>query len=223
MALVVDPFNSGQASGKVGSQVASRNASGAIMRRNAKPVNPKSPTQTQRRYEFTQVGNLFLSLSTARVDSWNQFGANNSVPNRLGISVFNSGINWFKALNSRLLSAGVSIILDPPLSPNPSFLPNVSIAQTGGGNVLFGSDITIPVRGAIWVNGSGNLTTSRRFRANGTRNVTIYATNTMPLNFTLTSAADLSLNDSSRQYEWFAVDEFGRSTAPVRVILFPSS
>lgn len=223
MALVIDPFGSGQASGKVGSVVAARNGAGAYLRRNAKPVNPKSPTQTARRYSFTQVGNLFLNLSTARVDAWNTFGATWSVPNRLGVNIFNSGIAWFKSFNSRLLAAGVSIILDPPLNPQGSFLPNVSVAQTGGGAILFGADITMAARQFLWFNGSGNLTTSRRFLSNGTRLITTYNAVTKPIDITLVAAAALSLGDSSRQVTMRAVDEYGRSTEPVRYTIYPSS
>lgn len=223
MALVIDPFNSGQASGKVGSQVASRNQSGPYIRRNAKPVNPKTPLQTLRRYAFTQLGNIFLNLSTTHIDEWNTFGATWPVQNRVGQSSFISGISWFKSLNSRLLAASYSIAYSPPLNPQGSFLPNVVVTQTGAGAILFSADVTIAAKQAIWWNASGNLPKSRRYISNGLRQLTLYKANTMPSAVTLKAASGLSFDDSSVQFTMIAVDENGRATAPVRYTVYPTS
>lgn len=224
MAIVIDPYNSGVASGKVGSQVASRNKSGVIIRRQAKPVNPRSASQTSRRYTFTYVQRQFLSLTPAELNEWTQFAASYTVQNRVGQSVNNQAQNWYIGLNTRLHDAGFSLITSPPINPEPTFLPVLTFTQTGGGSILFSSNLTIQTNQSIWLNASGNTTRTRIFKSGGMRNVSIFTqTTTILSGATAINSAYLSFGDSARQIEWFAVDEFGRSTAPVRVTIYPTS
>jgi hypothetical protein len=224
MALVINPFQSGQASGKVGSLVAGRNRTGAYIRQNAKPVQPRTPTQTLVRYDFTRVSEAFINLSTARIDAWNDFADNYTIPNRLGQATTNSGRNWFIAFTSRLFRLGVSVVLDPPLSPEPSYLPFVSIAQTSAaGPINLGVGTTGTANQSIWVYGTGNLLRSRRFKAGSMRLLSIYQAITQAINVSIVSASALSFGDSSRQFETRSVDEFGRSTAPLRFTVYPAS
>jgi len=224
MALVINPFQSGQASGKVGSLVAGRNRTGAYIRQNAKPVQPRTPTQTLVRYDFTRVSDAFLNLSTARIDAWNDFADNYTIPNRLGQSTTNSGRNWFIAFTSRLFRLGVSQVLDPPLSPEPSYLPFVSIAQTdAAGPINLGVGTSGTANQSIWVYGTNNLLRSRRFKAGSMRLLSIYQALTLSVNVSIVSASALSFGDSSRQFETRSVDEFGRATAPLRFTVYPAS
>lgn len=224
MALVKNPFQSGEASGKVGSLVASRNRSGAIMRQNAKPVQPRTPSQTGQRYAFTQVSNGFLSLSTTNIEDWNNFGNNYTVPNRLGDASNITGRNWFIGLNSRLLRAGLSMHYSPPLNPEPTFLPNVSLAQTaGGGAINVGFNVSIADGNRLWIYGTNNLTKTRRFKAGSMRLLTIFDTGDSATNYSIRGTSDLSFNDSSVQFETVSVDSDGRATAPLRFTIFPAS
>ena len=224
MALVINPFQSGQASGKVGSLVAGRNRTGAYIRQNAKPVQPRTPTQTLVRYDFTRVSDAFLNLSTTRIDMWNDFGDNYTIPNRLGQATTNSGRNWFMALNSRLLRLGVSVQLEPPLSPEPAYLPFVSVAQTAGaGPINFGVGTTAGANQAVWIYGTNNLLRTRRFKAGSMRLLTLHQAVTQGINNIIIPAASLSFNDSSVQIETRSVDEYGRATAPLRFTVFPAS
>lgn len=224
MALTINPFQSGQASGKVGSLVAGRNRTGSYIRQNAKPVQPRTPTQTLVRYDFTRVSDAFLNLSTTHIDEWNDFGDNYTVPNRLGQSTTNTGRNWFIGMNSRLLRLGVSVQLSPPLNPEPSYLPFVSIAQTSAaGPINFGVGTTAGANQSIWVYGTNNLLRTRRFKAGSMRLLTLMRAVTQGMNFSLIPAGSLSFDDSSVQFETRSVDEFGRATAPLRFTVFPAS
>lgn len=222
MALVKNPFYSGQASGKVGSLVASRNRNGAYIRQNAKPVRPNTPTQTLRKYEFVQASNAFLQLSTTHVDEWNDFSDNYTVPNKLGDATRITGRNWFIGLNSRILALGVSVALSPPLNPEPTFLPNVSVAQTAAGNAITaGISVSLPAGSSLWVYGTNALTKTRRFKSGSMRLLTIFQTLTVAVNKTLIASANLVMDTSSYQFETRSVDAQGRATAPLRFTVFP--
>lgn len=224
MALVIDPFNSGMASGKVGSQVAARNKSGSYIRRNAKPVNPRSATQTLRRYSFVYVQRQFLSLTPTELNEWVQFAASYTVQNRLGLAVNNQAQNWYISLNTRLYDAGYTLITAPPINPEPTFLPTLTFTQTGGSAITFSSNLSITGNQSIWINASNNTTRTRIFKSGGMRNVSIYVNNfSLISGATVIPAANLSFGDSARQIEWFAVDESGRATAPVRTTIYPTS
>lgn len=224
MALTINPFHSGQASGKVGSLVAGRNRTGAYIRQNAKPVQPRTPTQTLVRYDFTRVSDAFLNLSTTHIDEWNDFGDNYTVPNKLGQATTITGRNWFIALNSRLLRLGVSVALSPPLNPEPSFLPNVSIAQVGASTAInFGTSITLAANQSVWIYATNALLKTRRFKAGSMRLLTLFAAVTKAISIQLKTVLSDQMNESSFQFETRSVDEFGRATAPLRFTVFPAS
>lgn len=222
MALVVDPHNSGMASGSVGSLTASRNRAGAIMRRRAKPVSPRSPSQTFQRYAFAKMNRNFLNLTQAQQTEWDLFGDNNAVTNKLGQTIYNTGINWYTALSTRLFRANVSIASTPPLNANPTFLPYVSISQAApGGNIICEFDTSFSLANRVWVYGTEALPQSRQFKSNSMRLVTIYKN--------VLSSASLILKSSpvedgtAYQYETRSVDAHGRATAPQRFTVYPVS
>jgi hypothetical protein len=224
MALVKNPFYSGEASGQVGALVAARNRTGPYIRQNAKPVQPRTPTQTKQRYDFVGVSNEFLNLSTTRVEAWNDFANNYTVTNRLGDSTRIIGRNWFIALNSRLLRGNVSVVYEPPLNPEPTFLPGVSLGQTASGeSIVVGLNASLTGNNRLWVYGTGALTKTRRFKSGSMRLLTIFQTMSAVYNYTLIDSTDLVFDNSSYQFETRSVDANGRATAPLRFTVFPES
>lgn len=222
MALVINPYYSGEASGKVGSLVAGRNRTGAYIRQNARPVNPRTPTQTKQRVDFVYVSQQFLTLDVTRIQQWQDFADNYTVTNKLGQSSNNTAINWFIGLNSRLYRAGFSVHLSPPLNPEPTFLPGVSLGQTAAGNpITVGFNVSITAGKAVWVYGTSALTKTRNFKAGSMRLLTIFKSTSTPVNYTLVAAANLVMDISSYQYETRSVDANGRATSPLRFTVFP--
>jgi len=89
-----------QASGSVDGMTASRNRFGRYMRSRAVPVNPQTAQQVAIRSLFamysTQWGGL---LTPAQRATWNLYGANVPVTDKLGDQVNLTGANWYVGLN----------------------------------------------------------------------------------------------------------------------------
>lgn len=222
MALVVDPHNSGMASGSVGSLTASRNRAGAIMRRRVKPVQPRSPAVTKQRYAFTKQNRNFLNLTVAQQTLWDQFGDANPVTNKLGQSIYNTGINWYIALSSRLYRANVSIASSPPINAEPTFLPYVSIAQNSAGEgIKIGFNESFSLANRVWVYGTGALSQSRNFKSKSMRLLTLFNNQVTSANPTL--IASPVQDGTAYQFETRSVDAHGRATAPQRFTVYPVS
>lgn len=222
MALVKNPFMSGQASGKVGSMVAARNRTGPYIRQNGKPVQPRTSTQQSVRYTFIKLSNGFLNLTNSQQDQWEDFANNYTVPNRLGDAVNLTAINWYIALNSRLDRINEGPLTTPPLNPEASFTPYVSIAQTAAGNpITIGIGTTGTATQAVWVYGTNALLKSRNFKAGSMRLLSIFTGLSQAVDKTLIAALDLTMDGPKYQFEAIAVDSSGRATSPLRFDVLP--
>lgn len=84
-----------QMSGTMGGVVASRNRYGNYFRRWALPVDPVSELQSQRRSAMSAAVAAWKLLSSADAETWNVYAANTPWTNRLGETVYLSGMQHF--------------------------------------------------------------------------------------------------------------------------------
>ena len=110
MALIVFPEGQ-QRSGKAGGSVYSHNRSGPYIRNRAIPVNPNTSRQVAVRNAMRALTIAWdISLTPAQRAAWDVFGANLSWKNRVGASIFLTGLNHFVRANSPLLINGFARI-----------------------------------------------------------------------------------------------------------------
>ncbi len=224
MAKCKDPFGAREARGSVGGITASRNSMGQVLRCKASPVQPRTSSQQSRRYTFQKLNRAFQNLSAANIQSWIDFASSWPVTDVFGDSINITGMNWFISLNSRLDAIGVSLHENPPLNPNPTFNPVVSIFQNtvSNGHIFCQLNVSIPAKHAVWLQWSDNLPKTSLFAKKSLRQRQILVgTGTTPTK--LIDYSDLSPNDSLRQFQAFAVDDHGRATPTIRSTVYPES
>ena len=224
MAKCKDPFGAREARGSVGGITASRNSMGQILRCKASPVQPRSSSQQERRYTFQKLNRAFQDLSSAQIQSWIDVASSWPVTDVFGDSIHITGMNWYIALNSRLDAIGVSLHNTPPLNPNCSFNPHISIYQRLSlvGDIMCKLDVSIPAKHAVWLQWSDNLPKTSQFAKKSLRQRQILKTQGTDA-VKLIDYDDLSPDDSLRQFTAFAVDDHGRATPPLRFTVYPTT
>lgn len=223
MAKVLDPFGAREARGSVGGITASRNKAGQYLRINASPVQPRTSSVQAKRYAFQKLVREFNDLSVVNIDAWNDFGRDWTVTDAFGNSINNTGLDWYMALNTRLNAMGVTSISTPPLNPNPSYNPTISIAQESADSWIEAtmSGFSIADSG-VFIEWSNNLPRSRRFAQKSLRLRRIVTLGDVsPL--TLIASSLLSMDDSVVQFRITAVDSKGRGTPALRQDVYPVS
>src|SRR5512144_362897 len=140
MAIILPGAPGGEARGKVGGVVFSRNSYGAYVRERVNPVNPNSDRQISQRLIMKNLSQRWANdLGQSQRDSWNEFAAQITVKNSLGLDIHLSGFNHYIRQNSVLQQALVAIVDDPPAQmtlPEPP--SNISIYPTDDGAVSVG-------------------------------------------------------------------------------------
>lgn len=150
------PMGGGAASGKIGSHVASHNRGGQYLRARTTPTNPRSAQQTVVRNAVRVLAPLWSStLTDSQRDNWNVYGVNVAVRNRLGDTVFLSGIAQFIRSNVSRIQAGLSIILDAPVVFDLGEAP-VDFALTAGALTTSGTLTITNGSASGWNNSTGN-------------------------------------------------------------------
>lgn len=224
MAKCKNPFLSVDARGSVAGMVASRSRSGQIMKAKSSPVQPRSQAQQSRRYTFAKLNRNFQDLTVAQVAEWNDFAATWTVPDSFGDAIKLTGLNWFEALNARLDAIKVTLLDVPPLNPNTNFNAYVSIFQdtVSSGNIYyrFTGTVSLPGNWSVWMGYSSNLPITSQFKKKSLRLREIITTASFS-QVTLIGAGSLDYDASLRQFEWFGVDDYGRSTPTQRVTIYP--
>lgn len=102
-------------SGKAGGLVASHGRSGSYFRTLVKPVDPGTIYQTA-------VRNIMGNLASAWVDhldavqraAWDLYGSNVAVTNRVGDTIYLTGLNWYIACNVPRIQVGENTLDDAP-------------------------------------------------------------------------------------------------------------
>jgi len=99
----------GQASGSLRSSTYSHNRYGAYVRNRAIPTNPQSARQSTVRTLMQSLTALWGStLTSAQRAQWTTYGANVAVINRLGETIYLTGLNHYVRSNLPRLVAGLA-------------------------------------------------------------------------------------------------------------------
>lgn len=98
----------GQASGSLRSNTYSHNRFGSYIRNRSIPVNPQSARQTSVRTLMQSLTNLWSQqVSSSQRAEWNLYGANVGIINRLGDTVYLTGLNHYIRSNVARIIAGL--------------------------------------------------------------------------------------------------------------------
>ncbi len=123
-------------SGKIGGQVAARNAAGSYLRNKVTPVNPRTTSQVEARARLASNAKLWVGLPEVFRLDWNAAAKNFSSKNVFGDNIRLSGINVFSRLNNNLALIGKSFIPQPPAAEGLASPSSVMIASTVTGSIL---------------------------------------------------------------------------------------
>lgn len=115
--MIYDSPLFGDARGKLGNMIFSRNASGPYIRPFKVPANPKSYTQTLYRAILSYVASLWSTLSDSQRLGWNILATTQQTTNSLGKPSRQSGFNLFVRLNMNQLFITGAYIHDAPTNP----------------------------------------------------------------------------------------------------------
>lgn len=113
MALV-KPSIAGELSGKIAGTVYARNRAGSYARSWAKPVNPNSPAQSDRRSSFGYTSSMWGMLTEAQRDEWNGYASLLTRLNRFGESYTPTGRQVYMEIGGNLMLIGNSPLMTPP-------------------------------------------------------------------------------------------------------------
>ena len=221
MAKILDPFGAREARGSVGGITASKGRFGQILRAKRSPVQPRTHSQQEQRFLMQSLNNSFLHLGTTYITQWNDFAANWTVTDSLGQSIHLTGLNWFIALNSRLVALGSTPHDAAPLNPNCTYNPTINVLQLTAGAPITITFSSVPTAWqAIWCRWSDALPKTSSFKKKSLRQrLIIRSTDTSPKTAIL--YADLTPTISRYQFELFSVDEYGRAGSVQRFDVYP--
>lgn len=123
MGLVKFGAGVSQISGKVGGMIYSKNKGGSYVRNFKAPTNPNTTRQADVRSVFSDLASLWMNtLTQAQRDAWNLFAENTPVLNRLGETIYLTGLNHYIRSNSLILQAGgTRVDAGPTLFTLPSW------------------------------------------------------------------------------------------------------
>ena len=140
MALIVPGTGIGQASGKVGSIVFSRNRGGAYVRARSMPTQPGGQHQLKIRDAVEAASQQWRELTDNARQAWRTWADNRPVPNRVGQMIRLQGNAAYVQLNARLVRNGSAQIGLPPAADVPLPLTTLSLnldVGAGAFNVVY--------------------------------------------------------------------------------------
>lgn len=119
-----------QMSGSQGNTVYSRNAGGAYTRQRTKPINLNTSRQQLVRTNLGTLSQQWRALTITQRNEWASYGAAHPVPNRLGEVRPMAGNTAYNKLGARMLLAGLTPIVTPPVTAAPAGLLSFSFVRT---------------------------------------------------------------------------------------------
>lgn len=162
-ALVVD------GRGKIGGQVASKNAGGAYMKNKVTPSNPQTAAQTAVRALFGQISAGWSALTAAQITGWNEAVSQWTNTNIFGDLKKPTGKALYQRLNNQAQSAGLPAITTVP---DKADMPNapitgVAIGIAAGSLAVTGADTSASTQVVVWAaapvsNGTKNVKSKLR-------------------------------------------------------------
>ncbi len=113
-------------SGSVAGVTSSRNRYGQYRRTRATPVNPNSIPQVQARAALTTFSQAWRELTGLQKLAWNAYASVTSVVDRLGQTIFLTGMQWFVKVNAVRAKVNdlagsliLTVLVDPPVGLAP--------------------------------------------------------------------------------------------------------
>lgn len=146
----------GQASGRVGGTIFSRNRGGSYVRNGSIPSTVTTAKALNAKAFLSLASQAWSALTSAQRLAWNTWAASKTVTNRLGRSISLNGQNWYVSINTRLLAAGESQISVPPSKVAPAGVTITSLtvdAGAGGCEIAFSATPT-GANEALWIRGA---------------------------------------------------------------------
>jgi len=122
-----------EASGKIGSVVASTGRGGAYLRARVVPFNPRSVDQVTARARLTTFAQGWSALTENQRTQWNAAVDGWKSTDVFGMKVTPSGINLYVALNTNLAIIGVAAISVPPAITAVPVLTSLAATQVHAG------------------------------------------------------------------------------------------
>lgn len=163
--------------GSIGGITYQTNKSGAIAR--LRPTNPKKPTSKQSSSiaEFSNLGNIWSTITPAQKVLWNDFAEINPKVDRFGALKILTGYNYFISLNFWVLKLGGVLLSNPPDFSVPA--PSTDYTITLIGDEILLTSITGPSTVGLFyiIYGTTIVTTFGRSNFNKSRFLT-----TIPVN-----------------------------------------
>ena len=105
-----------QPSGSLGGITASHNRSGTYLRARVIPVNPNTVFQQAIRNIAGNLATAWVtSLTQVQRDAWDVYGTNVAMLNRVGDTIFLTGLNHFLRSNTPRIQVGIPRIDDAPV------------------------------------------------------------------------------------------------------------
>lgn len=169
MALVVLGTTLGQASGRIGGTIFSKNRAGVYIRNGTKPVNTYSYYRQQVKARLSDASKHWVGLTQAQRDAWNTWAAQVPWKNRLGQSISLSGQQGCIQCNARILAVGGAMIDIPSLTVSPDNISGVTVTRDIGAGTFnlawtsgaLGASECLWLRGAVLDSPSQKYWTNR--------------------------------------------------------------
>jgi len=117
----------GQASGKIGGMVFSRNRGGTYVRRRAHPTTNTSPYSEAVKAAFASVSTAWGSLDAAGRQAWQVWSANNPIVDRVGQKITLDGHAAYCRVNCFRELIDDSLLDLPPVVGPPAGLQSLSV------------------------------------------------------------------------------------------------
>lgn len=119
----------GEMRGSVAGNTFSRNKGGTYVRLRGTPTNPNSTRQQVVRSILADLSQYWSSdLSAQEREDWGTWAQEHPVLNKLGQSIYLSGLDWFIKINSRLVDSATAILDEPPIGAGPGSLATLTVA-----------------------------------------------------------------------------------------------
>jgi hypothetical protein len=128
MAKVTAPLHSSEARGRMGGLVYNTFRGMATVKAKHAPAQPRSPLQLAVRARAVDLARAWAD--NAYQANWNAYAAAHPYLDGMGLTIRATGLNWYIALNSRLLALGVAAVETPPADPAPGAVDG--FVPTGG-------------------------------------------------------------------------------------------
>lgn len=118
--------NIANASGSIAGCTFARNRGGNYVRNRTIPVNPQTPFQSTVRSAFGGLSQAWVTdLTDPQRQGWTDYANAVSVPGFNG-PIFLTGLNWFNAVNTPRLQAGLTRLDDAPTSQTGTTLTPIT-------------------------------------------------------------------------------------------------